>query len=87
MKTYDPERKVTSYNLATAPQGIQPKDTKMLIQRDTRTPMFMAASATTADYGKSPKCPSTGWIKEMDKEDVEYYSTIKKNKIGPFATT
>ena len=39
---------------------------KTIIQKDTRTPMFIAALFTIARSWKQPKCPST-W---MDKEDV-----------------
>ena len=54
------------YDPATAVLGIYPKDTKILIQRDTCTPMFIAALATIGKLGKEPKCPSTDeWIKRM----------------------
>ena len=54
------------YNSAIALLGIYPKDTKMLIQRGTCTPMFIAALSTTAKVWKEPKCPSTDeWIQEM----------------------
>ena len=37
---------------------------KTIIQKDTRTPMFIAALLTTAKTWKQPKCPSTDeWIK------------------------
>ena len=55
--------------------GIYPRDTGVLFQRDTCTPMFIAALSTTAKVWKEPK-----WI-------MEYYSAIKKNEILPFATT
>ena len=46
--------------------GIYPKNTKALIQRDTCTPMFIAALSTIAKIWKQPKCPSTDeWIKKM----------------------
>ena len=54
------------YNPAVALLGIYPKDTKMLIQRGTCTPMFIAALSTTAKVWKEPKCPSADeWIKKM----------------------
>ena len=55
----------------------------------TCTPMFIAALSTIAKVWKEPKCPSMDeWIKKMgDIYTMEYYSTIEKNKILPFATT
>ena len=57
----------TTYDPATPLLGIHPKKTKMLIQKDTCTPMFTAASFTMAKRRKQrPKRPSTDeWIKKM----------------------
>ena len=42
------------------------KETKTLIQKDTCTPIFMAALFIIAKIWKQPKCPSTDeWIKKM----------------------
>ena len=48
--------------------------------------MFIAALFTIARTWKQPKCPSTEeWIKKMwYMYTVEYYSAIKRNKIGSF---
>ena len=59
---------------------------KTIIQRDTSTPMFIAALFTIARTWKQPKCPSTDeWIKKMWYiyiYKMEYYSAIKRNEIG-----
>ena len=72
------------YDPAIALLGIYPRDTGVLFQRDTHTPMFIAAKVR-----KEPKCPSMDeWIKKMWYiHTMEYYSAIKKNEILPFATT
>ena len=54
------------YNPAIALLGIYPRDTGVLFQRDTCTPMFIAALSTIAKVWKEPKCPSMDeWIKKM----------------------
>ena len=65
--------------------GIHPD--KTIIQKDTCTPMFIAALFTIAKIRKPPKCPSTDeWIKKMWYiYTMEYYSAIKKNETMPFA--
>ena len=52
------------YDLAIVLLSIYPKNTKILNQRDTCTPMFIAALSIIAKLRKKPKCPSTDeWIK------------------------
>ena len=60
-----------------------------MIQKDTRTHVFIAALFVIAKALKPPKCPSTeDWIKKMwSIYAVEYYSAITKNEMMPFAAT
>ena len=45
------------YDPAIALLGIYPKDTNVVIQRNTCTPMFIAAMSTIAKLWKKPRCP------------------------------
>ena len=67
--------------------GIYPD--KTIVQKDTCTPMFIAALFTIAKTRKHAKCPLTDeCIKKIWYIDTtEYYSATKKNKIMPFAAT
>ena len=61
---------------------------KTFIQKDTCTPVFIAALFTIVKILKQPRCPSTGeQIKMWYICTIKYYSAIKKNKIMPFAAT
>ena len=56
----------TTLDPAIALLGMYPWDTSVLFQRDTCTPMFIAALSTIAKVWKEPKCPSMDeWIKKM----------------------
>ena len=61
--------------------GIHTKETR--IERDTCTPMFIAALFTIAWTWKQPRCPSADeWIrKQCYIYTMEYYSAIKKNTL------
>ena len=69
--------------------GIYPKKARPQIQKYKCTLMFSAALFTTAKKWKQPQCPSVDeWIKKMWYiYTMEYYSTIRKKQILPFATT
>ena len=72
------------YDTAIPLLGIYPE--KTIIQKESRTTMFIAALFTIARSWKQPKCPSTDeWIKKLWYiYTMEYYSAIKRNKIGSF---
>ena len=59
--------------------GIHTEETR--IERDTYTPMFIAALFTIARTWKQSRCPSTDeWIRKLWYiYTMEYYSAIKKN--------
>ena len=59
--------------------GIYPEEN--IIEKDTCTPMFTAASFTIARTWKQPRCPSIDeWIKKLwYVYTMEYYSAIKRN--------
>ena len=76
-----------SYDPAIPLLGIYPE--KTIIQKESCTTMFIAALFTIARSWKQPKCPSTDeWVKKMQHiHTMEYYSSIKRNKIGSFVET
>ena len=59
--------------------GIHTEETR--IERDTCTPMFIAALFIIARTWKQPRCPSANkWIRKLWYiYTMEYYSAIKKN--------
>ena len=54
------------------------KEPKTLIQKNTSTPMFIAALLTITKVWKQPKCPAIDeWIRQLwDVYTMEYYSAI-----------
>ena len=61
------------------PLGIHTEETR--IERDTCTPMFIAALFIIARTWKKPRCPSADeWIRKLWYiYTMEYYPAIKKN--------
>ena len=72
------------YDPAIPLLGIYPE--KTIIQKESRTTMFIAALFTIARTWKQPKRPSTGErIKKMWHIcTMEYYSAVKRNEIKLF---
>ena len=67
------------YDPAIPLLGIHTEETR--IERDTCTPMFIAALFIITRTWKQPKCPSADeWIRKLLYiYTMEYYSAIKKN--------
>ena len=67
------------YDPAILPLSIHTEETR--IERDTCTPMFIAALFTIARTWKQPRCPLVDeWIRKLWYiYTMEYYSAIKKN--------
>ena len=68
-----------SYDPAIPLLGIHTEETRR--ERDTCTPMFIAALFIIARTWNPPRCPSAGdWIRKLWYIcTMEYYSAIKKN--------
>ena len=69
------------YDPAITLLGIHTEETR--IERDTCTPMFIAALFIIARTWKQPRCPSADeWIRKLWYiYTMEYYSAIKKNTL------
>jgi len=71
------------YDPAIPLLGIYPE--KTIIEKDTCTPMFIAALFTTARTWKQPRCPLTDeWIKKLWYNTMKHYSAIKRNTLSQF---
>ena len=64
--------------------GIHTEETR--IERDTCTPMFIAALFIIARTWKQPRCPSADeWVRKLwYVYTIEYYSAIKKIYLNQF---
>ena len=64
--------------------GIHTEETR--IERDTCTPVFIAALFIIARTWKQPRCASAdGWIKKMRyTHAIQYYSAIKRMDLSQF---
>ena len=73
-----------SYDPAIPLLGIHTKETR--IERDTWTPMFIAALFIIARTWKQPRCPSADeWIKKLWYiYTMEYYSAINGTHLSQF---
>ena len=66
------------YNPEIPLLGIHTKETR--IERDTCTPMFIAALFIIARMWKQPRCPSADeWVRKLQYIYTMDYSAIKKN--------
>ena len=67
------------YDPAIPLLGMHTEETR--IERDTCTPMFIAALFIIARTWKQPRCPSAGkWIRKLWYiYTMEYYSAVEKN--------
>ena len=72
------------YDPAILLLGIHTEETR--IERDTCTPMFIAALFIIARTWKQPRCPSADeWIRNLWYiHTMEYYSAIKKIHLNQF---
>ena len=68
--------------------GSLSQNPETLIQKNNSTPMFIAVLFTITKIWEQPRCLSIDeWTKQLwDIYTMEYYSSIKKKKILPFAT-
>ena len=68
------------FGLAIPLLGIYLKELRTLIQKNIRTPMFIAALFTITKIWRQPKCPKVDeWITQLwDIYTREYYSAGKK---------
>ena len=75
------------FDLAVLLLGIYPGQT--MTQKDTGTPMFIAALFSIAKTWQQPKCPSTEErIKKMwSIYTMEYHSAFKRKEIPAFLAT
>ena len=76
------------FDPAIALPGLYPKNPETPIQKNLRTPIFIAAQFTRAKCWKQPRCPSVNeWIKKpWYIYTMEFYAVERKKELLPFAT-
>ena len=76
--------KIELYDTAVPLLSIYPPKTKIVIRKDTGTPVFIAALFVIAKIWKQPKCPSTGeWINKLWYiQTMECYSLLRRNELS-----
>ena len=81
-KQHEDSSKKTKNRITVRSSNPTPGPEKTIIQKDTCTPMFIAALFTIAKIWKQPKCsPTDKWIKKRWYiYTMEYYSAIKRIK-------
>ena len=69
------------FDLAIPLLGLSLKNPETPIQRNLRTPVFIAVQFTIAKHWKQPKCPSVNeWIKKLGYVyTVKYYAAERSN--------
>ena len=75
--------------------GLYPKNPETPVQKNLRTPIFIAAQFPVAKCWRQPKCrrqPKCPTVNEWIKKlwyiyTMEYYATERKKELLPFATT
>ena len=69
--------------------GSYPKNPETPIQKNLRTPMFIAAQVTIAKYWKQPKCPSVNeWIQRLWYiYRMEFYAAERNKELIPLCNS
>ena len=69
--------------------GLYPKNPETPIQKNLRTPIFIAAQFTIVKCWMQPKCPSANeWIQKLWYiYTMEFYTAERKKELIPFATS
>ena len=76
------------FDLAIPLLGLYPKNPETPVQKNLRTPIFIAAQFPVAKCWRQPKCPTVNeWIKKLWYiYTMEYYTAERKKGLPPFTT-